>query len=79
MQSVTAYEDNSGRLHKTKRDAICSDFTSMMQEAWRKAPDMRDRGDPVVIARFLCAPNYGVRQALFDALLFLEENLKSIE
>lgn len=79
MQSVTAYEDNGGRLHKTRRAAIISDFTGMVHDAWLKAPAVDGRGDALVIASILCAPNYGVRQALLEALLFLEENLKAIE
>lgn len=76
MQIVQAFEDNNGRLWKTKRDAVESDFSAMVQKAWRKMAGS-DLGDPAEIARALSGNIYPTaREALFEALLYLEEHLK---
>lgn len=78
MKEVTAYEDSTGRLHKTKRDAIEFDFVVMMQRVWGEMPDQRDRGDPVVIARILASDVYpSARASLLEALEWFEAQLLS--
>lgn len=79
MQEVTAYKDNSGRLHPTKREAVVSDFISELQKVWGKMPDQRDRGDPVVIARILAAGIYTeARVGLIEALRHFDDQLAAI-
>ena len=76
MEKVEAWKDNNGYLHKTRREAVESDFISILQVTWGKMPDQRDRGDPVVIGRILAAKTYAAsRKALMEAMLFLEEQL----
>ena len=76
MKEVTAYQDNSGRLHKTQRDAIEADFIVMVQRAWGQMPDQRDRGDPVVIARILASDTYqSSKVQLRNAIAWLDEQL----
>lgn len=76
MKTVTAYQDNDGRLHKTKRGAVDADFISAMVLVWGKLPVCADRGDPISIARMLVNPTYSARKALLEALLEFEMNLK---
>lgn len=71
MHEVTAFEDDNGRLFKSKRDAITSDFTSRVRKAWAAMPEVRDRGEPDVIGRILADPTYGARRLLIEALDFL--------
>lgn len=73
MTPVTAYQDSAGKLHKSPRDAIDSDFVNMIQSAWGSMPDQRDRGDPVVIARILVLDNYSARRKLLDALKWYDD------
>ena len=80
MQEVTAFLDNSARLHRTKREAITSDFVGMMQTVWAGMPDQRDRGDPVVIGRIVASTTYpNVLVELLAALQWLNEQLKVLD
>lgn len=74
MKEVTAYQDSAGRLHKTPREAIESDFIVMVQKAWGQMPDQRDRGDPVVIALILASDMYqSSKVQLRAAIAWLDE------
>lgn len=76
MKEVTAYQDSRGHLHKTKREAIESDFITMVQKAWGQMPDQRDRGDPVVIARILASDAYQSSKVhLREAIAWLDEQM----
>lgn len=72
MQKVEAYIDDLGRLYKTKREAVVAEFIAKMQHAWGTMPDVRDRGDAVVIARVL-ANNPQTVDLVLEAIWFLKK------
>lgn len=73
MKEVTAYQDSAGHLHKTRREAVESDFVAMVQKAWGQMPNQRDRGDPVVIARILASEAYqSSKVQLREAIAWLD-------
>lgn len=78
MQIVTAYEDNTGRLHKRKCDAVRADFAAMIKSAWGSFPKDDRKGDDAVIANYLASDVYpDGRKRLMDAILYLEENARN--
>lgn len=75
MHEVTAYEDDRGRLHRTRRSAIEAEFADMVKIAWGSFPADDGKGDPAVIARLLFSDIYRMGRArLIEALRYLEEN-----
>jgi hypothetical protein len=53
MKQIAAYEDISGNIHKTARDATRADFISLIRTAWDRLPNRANCGDPVMIAQML--------------------------
>ena len=77
MQKVEAYQDQTGRLHKHKRDAVLCDFGEMVADAWGSMPIFEGKGDPKAIAEIIASTTYPmVRVRLREALDYLDEQLK---
>lgn len=76
VEKVEAWIDAKGRIFKTRREAVNSEFTNMVRSAWEAMPSRTDVGDPVVIAQCMSSGVYpAVRTRLGAALDFLAENL----
>lgn len=74
MKQVTAFQDDVGRLYKSRRYAIEADFIMKIQRAWGALPDLRDRGDPAVIARSL-AGYLGARTMVAEAITWFDKQI----
>lgn len=81
MREVTAYQDNNGDLHKTKKAAVTADFTIMLREVWNSlsTPEntysSNDKGSSITLAKMF-ASNQQARNKLIEALDYFEEAMK---
>jgi len=74
MKEVQAWQDVNGRLHKSYREAVEADFTTMIQSAWGSMPTKSRLGEPIEIATILSSNVYSAaRKKLLEALIWFED------